>query len=114
MSYRKWQASKFSICPKQETNIKVCAIFNYNVYMELYAGGPCSTFGDKLNLDVNQSCTPGYNISQEESACICVQALQKCTNITNGLGQITRDSSDTFWIGYDTAPSAVWSFATIV
>ena len=91
---------------------KVCTTFNYtvhsqqNVSLELYADGPCSTFGDKLvlNLDINQTCPPGFIISREESACVCDQALQKYTNncnITNGLGQITRDSGDTFWIGYD-------------
>ena len=91
---------------------KVCTTLNYTVYsqqnvsLELYADGSCSTFGDKLvlNLDINQTCPPGFIISREESACVCDQALQKYTNncnITNGLGLITRDSGDTFWIGYD-------------
>ena len=91
---------------------KMCTTLNYtvfseqNVTLELYADGPCSTFGDKLvlQLNVNQTCPPGFDINQGNSACVCNQALQKYTNhcnITNGLGQITRVPQDTFWVGYD-------------
>ena len=91
---------------------KMCTTLNYtvfllqNVTLKLYAEGPCSTFGDKLvlELNINQTCPPGFDISREEDSCICDQALQKYTNncnITNRLGQITRESDDTFWVGYD-------------
>ena len=91
---------------------KMCTTLNYtvfslqNVTLELYAEGPCSTFGDNLvlELNINQTCPPGFDISREEDSCICDQALQKYTNncnITNRLGQITRESDDTFWVGYD-------------
>ena len=91
---------------------KMCTTLNYtvfsdqNVTVELYADGPCSTFGDKLiiQLNVNQTCPPGFDINQGNSACVCNQALQKYTNhcnVTNGLGQITRVPQDTFWVGYD-------------
>ena len=91
---------------------KMCTTLNYtvfslqNVTLELYAHGPCSTFGNTLTLqlNVNQTCPPGFNMSQEESSCVCDQVLQNYTNncnITNGLGQITRESVDTFWVGYD-------------
>ena len=92
---------------------KKCTILNYTVFsqwtlskLELYADGPCSTFGDKFTfrLNVNQTCPPGFNISREETACVCDEALQKYTNhcsITNGLGKIKRESGDRFWIGYD-------------
>ena len=95
----------------QQTS-KVCTTLNYtvfsqqNVTLKLYADGPCSTFGYRLalNLTVNETCPPGFNISLEESSCVCGKALRKYTNycnITNGLGQITRKSDDTFWVGYD-------------
>ena len=95
----------------QQTN-KLCTTLTYtvfsqqNVELDLYADSPCSTFGDRLHLqlNINQTCPPGFNISQDECACICDQVLQKYTNhcnITDGLGQLTRESDDTFWIGYD-------------
>ena len=91
---------------------KMCTTLNYtvfsqqNVTLELYADGPCSTFGDALVLllNINQTCPPGFNISQEKSSCVCDQTLQKYTNhcnITNGVPQITHESDDTFWVGYD-------------
>ena len=63
--------------------------------LDLYADSPCSTFGDTLHLqlNVNQTCPPGFNNSQDECACVCDQVLQKYTNhcnITDGLGQLTR------------------------
>ena len=91
---------------------KICTTLNYTVFslqdvtLKLYAEGPCSTFGYDvfLQVNMNQTCPPGFHIDREESACVCDQALQKYTNncnITNGLGQITRESDDTFWVGYD-------------
>ena len=92
---------------------KMCTTLNYTVFsqqrtsqLSLYADGPCSTFGDKLivQLNINQTCPPGFDINQEESACVCDQKLKRYTkrcNITNGLGRITRESDDTFWVGYN-------------
>ena len=91
---------------------KTCTTLNYtvfslqNVTIELYADGPCSTFGDKLvlKLNVNQTCPPGFSLANSSMSCVCDQALQKYTNrcnISNGIGQITRESDDTFWVGYD-------------
>ena len=92
---------------------KMCTTLNYTVFsqysmsqLELYADGSCSTFGDKLTvqLNINQTCPPGFDIDQEESACVCDQKLKRYTkrcNITNGLGRITRKSDDTFWVGYN-------------
>ena len=51
-------------------------------------------------LNGTQSCPPG--LSLENRSCVCDQVLQKYTNhcsIINGLGQITRLSNDTFWVG---------------
>ena len=66
----------------QQTN-KACTTLNYtvfslqNVTLELYADGPCSTFGDTLilKLNINQICPPGFDISKEEHSCVCDQAL---------------------------------------
>ena len=103
----------------QKTKRK-CTKLNYSVFsqmntsrVQLYADGPCSTFGDILTLDLNisQTCPHGFdNDNQEERSCICDQTLQKYTkhcNITNGLGQITRESNDIFWVGYDEQTDAL-------
>ena len=57
-----------------------------------------------VRVNIAHTCPPGFNISEPEKLCVCEQRLaeytQKC-NITNGLGQITRDSGKQFWVGYD-------------
>ena len=89
---------------------KTCTMLNYTVFskedvsIELYPNGPCSTHSDTLTLQlkISQSCPPGFSL--DKTSCICEQTLQKYTNhcnITNGLGQVTRDSDDRFWAGYD-------------
>ena len=91
---------------------KACTAFNYTVFsqqdvsLELYADGPCSTISDKLylQLKISQSCPPGFSLRNSSLSCVCDQALQEYTNhcnITNGFGQITRNSDDNFWVGYD-------------
>ena len=99
----------------QATN-PTCTTLNYTVFthshldiggnLELYADGPCSTFGDKLvlALTINQNCPHGFILSFTEGSCVCNERLAKYTNscdITDGLGQITRDSHQHFWVGYD-------------
>ena len=99
----------------QQTN-NMCTIFNYTVLslyqyvnIELHAeGSPCSVFGDRNELDfsvkLNQTCPPGFNISESEQSCVCEPRLAQYTNnctITNGIGQITREPGQQFWIGYD-------------
>ena len=91
---------------------KMCTTLNYTVFsqedvsLELYPEGPCSTFSAKLflKLSVSQSCPPGFSLENSSLSCACDQVLQKYTNncnITNGQGQIARESDDTFWVGYD-------------
>ena len=88
---------------------KMCTKLNYtvfslqNVTLELYADGPCSTLGDKLvlQLDVNQTCPSGFTMDYSSMSCVCNQTLQKYTKNCNGLGQITCESNDLFWVGYD-------------
>ena len=94
----------------QQTN-KMCTSLNYTVFsqrnesqIELYADGPCSTFGNTLVLKLNliQKCPPGFN--KKQNSCVCDQALQQYTNkcnISDSIGQILRESDDKFWVGYD-------------
>ena len=61
--------------------------------------------GDFL-VTINQTCPPGFNISESARSCVCEPRLAQYTNqcnITNGLGQITRDSSQHFWVGYNSS-----------
>ena len=91
---------------------KTCTTLNYTVFslqsatLELYANDLCSVFGDVVafQLNINQTCPPGFSLKNSSMSCVCDQALQNYTNrcsITNGLGRITRESYDTFWVGYD-------------
>ena len=81
----------------QQTN-KACTTLNYTVFskqivsqLELFADDSCSTFGDKVVLDliINSTCPPGFRLGNSSVSCICDQALQKYTNhcnyITNGI-----------------------------
>ena len=57
-------------------------------------------------MTINQTCPPGFNISKSAKSCVCEPRLAYYTNqcnITNGVGQITRDSGQHFWVGYDTS-----------
>ena len=91
---------------------KMCTTLNYTVFsredvsLELYPEGRCSTVSAKLllNLSTSQSCPPGFRLDNSSMSCVCDQALQKYINrcnITNGLGKISHESDDTFWVGYD-------------
>ena len=95
---------------------KTCTTLNYTVFskqdvsIELYPSGPCSTRSNKLflQLRISQSCPPGFSL--DKMTCICEQTLQQYTNhcnITNGIGRITRDSGDKFWVGYDQSQDLV-------
>ena len=91
---------------------KMCTTLNYTVFshedvsLKLYPEGPCSTVSAKLffKLSISQSCPLGFSLDNSSMSCVCDQLLQQYTNncnITNGLGQISRQSDDTFWVGYD-------------
>ena len=97
-----------------------CTKLNYTVlslsqYVEIDLhpdGSPCSVVfaADTNTLDIsvslNQTCPPGFNLSEVEKSCVCEPRLahytgeHKCT-ITNGVEYITRDSGKQFWVGYD-------------
>ena len=89
-----------------------CTTLHYTVFLQesseitLYPDGPCSTFSDELviHLTMYQTCPPGFKLSEPARSCVCEPRLALYTNsctITNGVGQITRDSGQQFWVGFD-------------
>ena len=83
---------------------------SWKVQIQLHPeGSPCLKYIEgfmsiSVNLKLNQTCPPGFNISESARSCVCEPRLAQYTNqcnITNGLGRITCDSSKQFWIGYD-------------
>ena len=93
-----------------------CTNLNYTLFslsqtvkIKLHAeGSPCSNFGGIYILDIHVNlsltCPPGFNISLSNKSCVCEPRLAQYTHqcsITNGIGQITRDSHQQFWVGYD-------------
>jgi len=88
-----------------------CTKLNYTIYslsqsvdMEMHAeGSPCSTY-KILAVSLDQTCPPGFKISESKRSCVCVPRLAHYAhlcNIINGTGLITRQSGQQFWIGYD-------------
>ena len=72
--------------------------------MTLYAEGPCPpTKTNTLTVTVDiQSCPPGFQLSEAQSICICVERLQQFTNtclIDNAT--VLRTQNAEFWVGYD-------------
>ena len=98
----------------QQTN-SICTKLNYTVFslsqhvvLVLHPeGSPCSKYIDGklyIAVNLNQTCPPGFSISESARSCVCEPRLSQYTNqcnITNGLGRLTRDSSQSFWVGYD-------------
>ena len=79
--------------------------------IDLHAdGSPCSVVVDTntlyVTVNLNQTCPPGFNLSEMEESCVCEPRLaqytgeHKCT-ITNRVENIRRDSGKQFWVGYD-------------
>ena len=103
--YQYLQSTK-NTCTK--LNYTVFSLSRY-VHIRLYPeGSPCSKFGNKyqttIYVNLKQTCPPGFCISESTKSCVCEPRLALYTNqcnITNGLGQITRNSSQHFWVGYD-------------
>ena len=104
----------------QQAN-NTCTKLNYTLFslshmfvsILLHAeSSPCSKFDDIHPLPIivflNQTCPPGFNISELQKSCVCEPRLAHYTNtciITNSLGYITRDSGRQFWVGYDSQSS---------
>ena len=67
----------------------------------------CSRYDDGplyFSLTINQTCPPGFDFSMSARSCVCESRLAQYTNqcnITNGVGRITRESGQQFWVGYD-------------
>ena len=75
------------------------------VIIDLHAGGtPCDDNKRSISVKLNQTCPPGFSICDSKKSCDCEPKLAQYKlqcNITNGLVQITRDSSKQLWVGYD-------------
>ena len=88
-------------------NYTVFALSQHAVLVLSPEGSPCSKYIDGklyIAVNLNQTCPPGFNISESARSCVCEPRLTQYTNqcnITYGLGQITRDSGQHFWVGYD-------------
>ena len=85
----------------QQTN-NTCTKLNYTVfslsqyeYIGLYPEGSLCYYKGKQKywlVKLNQTCQPGFDISESARSCVCEPRLAKYTNsctIPNGAGQIT-------------------------
>ena len=77
------------------------------VEIDLHAeDSPCNNDKLSISVDVNQTCPPGFKISESARSCICEPRLaqyigkHQC-NIIHGLGLITRNLGQHVWVGYD-------------
>ena len=74
------------------------------VWLELHAEHNSCDGELQIIVTLNQTCPPGFNLSNSAKSCVCDPRLAQYTNnctITNGVGQIIRKSSQQFWAGYD-------------
>ena len=73
----------------QQTN-NTCTILNYtvfslspSVYIKLHAeDSPCLNLGDIykiISVSLNQTCPPGFNLSESEQSCVCEPRLAQYT-----------------------------------
>ena len=72
--------------------------------MTLYAQGPCSpTQANTLMVIVNiQHCPHGFQLSKNESICICAKRLQHFTNTCLiDSRTVLREHNAEFWVGYN-------------
>ena len=110
----------------QQAN-SVCTKLNYTVFslsqtVDIILSAENSVCTDNLLIMVSlhQTCPPGFNFSKSARSCVCEPRLASyietsqcdfttCTQCTirNGVGQITRDSSKQFWVGYDDESNGV-------
>ena len=96
----------------QQAN-KTCTKLNYTVLsssqiqqvvIRLYpAESPCSNFSN-ISVSLYQTCPPGLSFTESAKSCACEPRLAQYTNdctITNGVGQITCEAGQLFWVGFD-------------
>ena len=110
----------------QQAN-NTCTKLNYTVFslfprvnIELSAKNRQCDDNLLITVGVYQTCPPGFNFSESARSCVCQPRLASyietsqcdfttCTQCTirNGVGQITRDSSKQFWVGYNNKSDGV-------
>ena len=99
-----------------------CTKLNYTVHsLSHYVGitlhperTPCVSHAFQLwpvfYFKLNLTCPPGFKLLKSAKSCVCEPRLAKYEphcNITNGVGQITRQSGQNFWVGYNNASHGV-------
>ena len=65
---------------------------------------PYIGLGHGILVRFYQTCPPGFDFSESEQSCVCEPRIAPYTNsctITNGVGNITREAGQQFWVGYD-------------
>ena len=110
----------------QQAN-NTCTKLNYTVFslsprvnIELSAKNRQCDDNLLITVGVYQTCPPGFNFSKSARSCVCQPRLASyietsqcdfttCTECTirSGVGQITRDSSKQFWVGYNNKSDGV-------
>jgi len=72
-----------------------------NNTLVLYADGPCSTAGKRLNIALHfLPCPPGFSLNSSNSTCRCEPRLQKYTTRCD-ITERTLTREGEFWVGYD-------------
>ena len=99
----------------QQAN-KTCTKLNYTVLSSSQikqvdillsaADSPCSKLLGitEISVSLYQTCPPGLSFSESAKSCVCEPRLAQYTNsctITNGVGKITREAGQLFWVGFD-------------
>ena len=85
----------------QQAN-NMCTKQNYTVFsLSRHVQIDLDTNTLYVTVNLNQTCPPGFTLSETEESCVCEPRLaqytgeHKCT-ITNGVANITRDSGKQF------------------
>ena len=103
LDYQYLQQTKNTCTQLNYTVFSLSQHINIGLHPE---GSPCyyNRIPQYWRVKLSQTCPPGFNISKSARSCVCEPRLAQYTNqcnITNRLGQITRDSNKHFWVGYD-------------
>ena len=95
-----------SMCTKLNYTVLSPSRVEFVIRLEA-EGSPCSDdyiLYTRELVVVTDLCPPGFSISESDKLCVCEPRLAQYTNnctVRNGVGKITRDSGQQFWVGYD-------------
>ena len=106
-AYQYLQQANYTCTELNYTLFSLSQSVNIDLHAEV---SPCSKVSEAdpgaffLEVNINQTCPPGFALSLSEGSCICdarIQMYDHQCNITNGKGLITRECGQQFWVGYD-------------